>query len=627
MEEKGKMEDLQKLSYIKENELPSINHVFYDNSDPYRIKQRWKLYGNPYNKDNFAVYSKCNLTNYDIIESDKNINSTSRRDYTNKCNNLNELLKENNEVLKKAKASCFTSKIDFLQDYKKDKEIDYNNENNNKMEKEKDDGLSRCYEKAHHDKDNDEVYKYHYLSTNAHDYTKKPYSKRESIHNDKIIKYDTIFRDNDELKKPKHTTYKNDYHVNKLEDIPHKKVPASNRRTLKLEDFNCEITNPYATESKDNYKAFPLNREIGVPDNSKHHFIIDPDNKENPFKTSMKTDYPLYDKYIKQEPCEKQNKAQFDLGYDTSDKKTLYNDTYKMTDDTLKNVYNNFKNIPKLTLLDNIKLDTENQGYKNICTTQHNDYKYNKDDEMKAYNDSKKIFNGAKEIIKGIPLNLSNNDELVKESLTKNDYQVPKVEEKGKFKRINPTIYDTNQYLKTNNKLNEKDDNPKLSTFQNDFVNYPNKYKYNPRRPPNCYYDHHLFHNDIYNDENSPFSYRTSYNNDYKKIDNPIKSTPYPLKFDYDTTLNEIFPKEVRNHSLKKESVTHKTFTKKDMEPINRVNKYEVEKDYVDIIEHNYNFSNNSDNRNISITHSSYIAPEIAIDRNTMPSSLRNIIN
>ena len=51
------MEDLQNLHYIKENELPAINHIFYDNSDPYRIKKRWELYGKPHNKELYEIYS------------------------------------------------------------------------------------------------------------------------------------------------------------------------------------------------------------------------------------------------------------------------------------------------------------------------------------------------------------------------------------------------------------------------------------------------------------------------------------------------------------------------------------------------------------------------------------------
>ncbi len=46
------------------------------------------------------------------------------------------------------------------------------------------------------------------------------------------------------------------------------------------------------------------------------------------------------------------------------------------------------------------------------------------------------------------------------------DYKVPKVDDKDKTVRVNPETYDTNQYLRTNNKLGEKDTDPKLSIAQ-----------------------------------------------------------------------------------------------------------------------------------------------------------------
>jgi len=50
------MENLQDLHYIQEKELPAINHIFYDNSDSYRIQKRKELY-NPYDKDAYKIYS------------------------------------------------------------------------------------------------------------------------------------------------------------------------------------------------------------------------------------------------------------------------------------------------------------------------------------------------------------------------------------------------------------------------------------------------------------------------------------------------------------------------------------------------------------------------------------------
>jgi len=55
------MEDLSKLHYIKEKELPAINHIFYDNTDGYRIQKRKELY-NPYDKSVYDIYSS-NYTN------------------------------------------------------------------------------------------------------------------------------------------------------------------------------------------------------------------------------------------------------------------------------------------------------------------------------------------------------------------------------------------------------------------------------------------------------------------------------------------------------------------------------------------------------------------------------------
>jgi len=38
-------------------------------------------------------------------------------------------------------------------------------------------------------------------------------------------------------------------------------------------------------------------------------------------------------------------------------------------------------------------------------------------------------------------------------------------------------------------------------------------------------------------------NYGTSYDNDYQKINNPVKANPCVVKKDFETTLNEIFPK------------------------------------------------------------------------------------
>jgi len=65
---------------------------------------------------------------------------------------------------------------------------------------------------------------------------------------------------------------------------------------------------------------------------------------------------------------------------------------------------------------------------------------------------------------------------------------------------------------------------------------------------------------------------------------------------------------------MKKQSVTHKNFNQKEIPPYYRASKYEIEKEYIDIIEHNN--AGDPDNKKISITHSSYIAPEITIGKN-----------
>ncbi|ORX77095.1 hypothetical protein BCR32DRAFT_295849 [Anaeromyces robustus] len=621
------MENLEKIHYIKERELPAINHIFYDNSDKYRIKKRYELYSKPYDKDAFKIYSTCTLKNNDIINDEKNINSTFRRDYTRK--NYQRYIKENNDISKEVKDIFTSSHIDFLQDFKKDKSLDLNDEKNSKQVKEKDYGLSRCYDKACLDNDTDEVYKNHFLSIFEKDYTRKPLPKREPILNKNLNKFGALYRDNEELKKKNLSTYENDYYAKTASNEPYERsVPANTQTHFKLEDYNCDIENPYATEVSDNYKEFPVNRVIGEPDHLKYHFITNPDYKDNPFKSSMKNDFPEYDKdkYHKETPCKNQNITQFDLGYDTNDNHTLYKDTYVIDNDKIKELRQTSKNIPNHNTVDNVILDTEGNGYDNITTTHRHDFKNNTKDKTKAYNDSRHIFDDIKEISTCIPLNITWENDQVKESLMHNDYTTPKIEEKDKFKRVNPKTYDTNPYLKTNNKLGENDNNPKLTTFQSDYVNYPNKYKYNPRRPLNSKYDHGLFKNDIYNDENKPGSYRTSYRTDYQKIENQVKTEPLPMKTDFNTTLNEIFPKEVRTYPLDKESVTHNNFNlnAKDMPFIKKVNKQDVEYNYVDFIEHSN--VGDSDNKKISIAHSSYIAPEITIDRAKMTIPLRNLI-
>jgi len=300
------MDDLQNLHYIKKNELPGLDHKFYDDSDEYRIKKRKELYENPIDKESFSIYSKCSLINYDTIERDTNPITTFRKDYTRKSCNV----KESFQKSKKASEDVKRSHIDFLQDYKRDK--DFNNESNSKWEREKDEGLSRCYDKAHHDNDTDEVYKQHFLSTMGHDYTKKPFSKRDPIDIDKLNKFKAINKDNNELNKKKHSTYEHDYYPKKINQEPPKRLSQTNTRTrtnFKLEDYNGDLSDPYTTEVKDNYKPYMVERVIGVPNTTKHHFITNPDYTEDPFKTSMKTDFPLYehDKYHKEDPCEKQN--------------------------------------------------------------------------------------------------------------------------------------------------------------------------------------------------------------------------------------------------------------------------------------------------------------------------------
>jgi len=617
------MEDLSNLHYIKEKELPAINHIFYDNSDGYRIKKRKELY-NPYDKSVYDIYSKCTLTNYDVADPEKNINSTFRRDYTRKKNQRD--VKENRDLSKEVKNFFESSHIDLLQDYKKDKAIDFNNENNSRIEREKDDGLSRCYDPAHLDNDTDEVYKKHFMSTMVKDYTRKPLSKRDPILNNNLNKFGTIYRDNNELKEKKLSTYEHDYYAKELNIKPKEHtVPAKALTHFKLEDYNCELTNPFVSEMKDNYKPFQVDHVIAAPDTSKYHFITNPDYKENPFESSMKNDYKQYeaDKYHKADPCEKQDKAQFELGHDTNDNHTLYQDTYIMSNEKIKNAYEDSNNLPKLGNRDHIQFGTDPDD---LITTHRHDYRVNKAAKAKAFNDSRNVFDGIKEIITGIPLNLTWNDDRVKQSIMHSDYTAPNVDDKDKTKRVNPGIYDTNQYLRTNNKLGEKDTDPKLSTHQSDYVNYPNQYKYNPRRQKSDYQTlYGLFKNDVYNDETLPRNYRTCYKTDYQDFDSPVRRDPIFMKTDFDTTLNEIFPKEVRTHSIKKQSVTHKNFNEKPIPPIERANKQAIENNAIDFLEHT-NFETDADNKKISIAHSSYIAPEITIDRNKMSIPLRNVI-
>ncbi|ORY83381.1 hypothetical protein LY90DRAFT_663814 [Neocallimastix californiae] len=580
------MEDLQNLHYIKKKELSALDHKFYDDSDEYRLKKRKELYEKPIDKENFSIYSKSSLTNYDTIESETNPITTFRRDYTRKSSDRRENLQRSKEM----KDDFKNSHIDFLQDYKRDKDQDFNNESNSKCEKEKDDGLSRCYDKAHLDKDTDEVYKHHFLTTMVHDYTKKTIFslKRDPIDIEKLNKFKAINKDNNELNKKKHSTYEHDYYPKTLNQEPHRRLSQTNNRTrtnFKLEDYNGDLSNPYSTEVKDNYKPYSVDRVIGAPNTIKHYFITNPDYTEDPFKTSMKTDFPLYDQnqYHKEDPCEKQDKAQFDLGLDDTDNcHTLYKDSYNMTNDTIKETYKNSKKIPNYTTKDNINLDRENEGYRDLTSVHRIDYKKDPTANSKAYKDSKYIFDGIKEISTGIPLNLTWETDRVNKSLMQKDYSTPEVNDENRFKKVDPATYDTNLFLKTNNKQKENDNDPKLSIFKTDFVNYPNKYKVNPRRPPNYNFNHHLFHGDVYDDENSPMNYGTSYDNDYQKINNP------------------------------KQSVTHKNFNAKNAPPVEHAKKYDVEKLYVNIIEHNYT-DNSNNNNNISIAHSSYIAPEITI--------------
>ncbi|ORX41756.1 hypothetical protein BCR36DRAFT_363712 [Piromyces finnis] len=603
----SRIENLKDLHYLKEKELPAINPSFYNNTDEYRIKKRKELY-NPFDKSTFDIYSKCTLTNYDIEDPEKNINSSHRIDYTRKSGQ--NYLKENNKISNEIKDIFNTSKIDFLQDYKKDKEIDFNIEKNSHQEREKDDGLSRCYDVAHLDNDTDEIYKNHFLSTMMKDYTRKPFSKRDSIvTNNNLNTYGTIFRDNNELKEKKISTYENDYYEKRASNEPFERsVPANTQTHFKLEDYNCEIKDPYATEMNDNYKSFTVDRVIYGPDNLKYHFITDPDFKDNPFESSMKNDYKLYDKYHKEDPCEKQDKAQFELGHDINDNHTLYQDTYVMSNDKIKDSYqNSTRNYPNNSNVDNINFGTDDND--NTTTFRH-DYRVNKAAKAKAYNDSRYVFNNIKEITNEIPLNLTFKDDQVKESLMHADYKNPNVEDKDKFKRVNPGTYDTNRYLKVNNNLGDEATDPKLSVFKRDYVNYPNKYKYNPRRPPNNpQLRSNLFKNDIYNDENQPRTYDTNYKLDYQKFDDTVQNKPYIYNEDFNTTLNEIFPKESRNYPVQKESVTHNNFNVKTISPIKRANKQEIEKEVFNIV------GGDSEDKMISIAHSSFIAPEITIGK------------
>jgi len=73
-----------------------------------------------------------------------------------------------------------------------------------------------------------------------------------------------------------------------------------------------------------------------------------------------------------------------------------------------------------------------------------------------------------------------------------------------------------------------------------------------------------------------------------------------------------ILNREVRTHSIKKQSVTHKNFNEKPIPPIVRANKQAIENNAIDFLEHT-NFETDADNKKISIAHSSYIAPEITI--------------
>ncbi|KAG4095425.1 hypothetical protein H8356DRAFT_944955 [Neocallimastix lanati (nom. inval.)] len=458
----------------------------------------------------------------------------------------------------------------------------------------------------------------------AHDYTKKPFSKRDQIRDDVDDNHIVVYKDNDELKIKKCSTYETDYYAknnNNDSDSFGKLVKGNNKAHIKLEDYNYENLNPYTTESKDNYKPLPVKREIVTPCNLKYHFITDPDYNENPFKSSMKNDYPLYNKYQKEKLCEKQDKAQFNLGYDTNDNKTLYNDSFAISNDKTKESYQNSKILTKFNTIDNIKLDIEGpKGFKDVTTTHRYDFRNDRAERTKVFNNNRKVFDGIKDIETGDLLNLSWEFDPVKESLTRKDYTIPKVDEKDRFKKAKSDTYNTNPYLKTYNK--QDNDHPKLSITKTDYVNYPDKYKYNPRRPLNSKFDNHLFQDDVYNDESKPRYYRSCYETDYQKVDHPVRAKSYSHMESFDTTLNELFPKEFRCHSMKKQSVTHKNFNQKEIPPYYRANKYEIEKEYIDIIEHNN--AGDPDNKKISITHSSYIAPEITIDHAKMPIPLRN---
>jgi len=46
------------------------------------------------------------------------------------------------------------------------------------------------------------------------------------------------------------------------------------------------------------------------------------------------------------------------------------------------------------------------------------------------------------------------------------DYSTPEVNDENRFKKVDPATYDTNLFLKTNNKQKENDNDPKLSIFK-----------------------------------------------------------------------------------------------------------------------------------------------------------------
>jgi len=67
-----------------------------------------------------------------------------------------------------------------------------------------------------------------------------------------------------------------------------------------------------------------------------------------------------------------------------------------MTNDTIKETYKNSKKIPNYTTKDNINLDRENEGYRDLTSVHRIDYKKDPTANSKAYKDSKYIFDGIK---------------------------------------------------------------------------------------------------------------------------------------------------------------------------------------------------------------------------------------